>query len=222
MKNKFMDTQNLIKLYIDEQRAITDLFPVKEAADLCDLVIKVYEEQGTIYICGNGGNAAFVDNFVTDLYFHPFVSDDKNTNPLPADVKKTWVVNLAVSPAILTGVMNDFGPDYIFSQQLEGHIGSKDLLIGLSGSGNSSNVIKAFEVAKKNRAKTVSITRGDGGKSKEITDLCIVIPGNSNFPGQVGKNNNNFHFEDYLSSISHMVTGILQQYVREKYGYKYK
>jgi len=214
-----MQNKDLVRLYIDEQAAITKNFPIDEAAKLCDLVLKAYEHGTAIYICGNGGNAAFVDNFVTDLYFHPFVSDDKS-KPLPDDIKRINVVNLAVSPAVITGVMNDFGPDYIFSQQLEGHIKPGDILIGFSGSGNSSNVIKAFEVAKKYKASTVAITRGTGGKSKEVADICIIIPGTSQFPGQIGKNDNNFHFEDYLSSISHMVTGILQKYVRDKHGYK--
>lgn len=214
-----MQNKKLIQLYIDEQAAITKNFPVNAVAKLCDLIIKSYKQGGTIYVCGNGGNAAFVDNFVTDLYFHPFVSDDKS-KPLPQSVKKIKIINLAVSTAVITGVMNDFGPDYIFSQQLEGHIKPGDILIGFSGSGNSANVIKAFEVAKKYKASTVAITRGNGGKSKEMADMCIIIPGTSKFPGQIGKNDNNFHFEDYLSSISHMVTGILQKYVRDKHGYK--
>jgi D-sedoheptulose 7-phosphate isomerase len=214
-----MQNKDLVRLYIDEQAAITKNFPIDETAKLCDLVLKAYEQEATVYICGNGGNAAFVDNFVTDLYFHPFVGDDKS-RPLPDDVKRIRVVNLAVSTAVITGVMNDFGPDYIFSQQLEGHIKPGDILIGFSGSGNSANIIKAFEVAKKYKAFTVAITRGTGGKSKEMADICIIIPGTSQFPGQVGKNDNNFHFEDYLSSISHMVTGILQKYVRDKYGYR--
>src|SRR3989344_3015066 len=212
-----MTHQDLIQLYLKEQMGIAQIFPIDEMAKLCAAVIKVYEQRGMIYVAGNGGNAAFVYNFIADLYFHPFVSDDKS-QPLPDHVLRTRAVNMVVSPAIITGVMNDFGPESIFSQQLEGHIEAKDIFIGLSGSGNSVNIIKALEVAKKYQALTAAITRGDGGNCKNLTDICIVIPGTSQFPGQVGKNDNNFHFEDYLASISHMVTGILQKYVREKYG----
>src|SRR3989338_8054986 len=59
----------------------------------------------------------------------------------------------------------------------------------------------------------------NGGKLKEMADYSIIIPGTSTFPGQTGGNDNNFHYEDYLSSISHMMTGILQKYVRAKYNF---
>lgn len=212
-----MNVKELVNLYIDEQAEIIKVFPVEAVSRACERIIAVYEDEGVIYICGNGGNAAFADNLMVDLYFHPFVSDDKG-NSLFDSVKKTKVVNLSISPAMITGSMNDFGPDYIFSQPLEGRLGPKDVVVGFSGSGNSANIIKAFETAKKYHSSTIGITRGAGGKMKDLADICIVIPGTSRFPGQVGKNDNNFHFEDYLSSISHMMTGILQKYVREKYG----
>ena len=212
-----MTSEDLVRLYIDEQIGIAKSFPVGGVARFCDLVIDAYDNGKTIYIAANGGGAAYCDNLFVDLYFHPFVSDDKS-NSLPDNVKRMNVVNLVLSPAVLTGAMNDLGPNFIFSQQLEGHIKDGDIFLGMSGSGNSGNIIEAINVAKKYGAKTVAITRGTGGKCKDLADLCIIIPGNSTFPGQVGKNDNNFHFEDYLSSISHMAVGLLQKHVREKYA----
>ena len=55
-----------------------------------------------------------------------------------------------------------------------------------------------------------------GGKAKKISDLCIIIPGTSKFPGQVGKNDNNFHIEDIQNSISHVLVGLLKEYVQNK------
>jgi len=213
-----MNSKDLVQLYIDEQINIAKTFPVDETSKFCDLVIKTYDEGKTIYVAANGGGAAFCDNLFVDLYFHPFVSDDKS-QPISDSVKRMKIVNMVASSAIITGVMNDIGPNFIFSQQLEGHMQPGDVFVGFSGSGNSGNILQAFETAKKYGAKTVAITRGTGGKSKEMADLCIVIPGTSTFPGQIGKNDNNFHFEDYLSSISHMAVGILQKHVREKYGF---
>jgi D-sedoheptulose 7-phosphate isomerase len=66
--------------------------------------------------------------------------------------------------------------------------------------------------------KTVCIAGRTGGKAKELADLCIIIPGSSRFPGQTGGNDNNFHIEDFQSSITHMVTGILKQKVMEGYA----
>ncbi len=212
-----MSSRDLVQHYIDEQINIAKVFPINEVSQFCDLVIDAYDHERTIYIAANGGGAAYCDNLYTDLYFHPFVSDDKS-QPLPEGVKRMSVVNLAVSPAIITAAMNDIGPNFIFSQQLEGHVKDGDIFIGFSGSGNSGNILEAFGVAKKYGAKTVAITRGTGGKAKEMADLCIVIPGTSTFPGQVGKNDNNFHFEDYISSISHMAVGLLQKHVREAHS----
>ena len=80
------------------------------------------------------------------------------------------------------------------------------------------NVLKAFEVAKSVGAKSVVISRGSGGKSKDLADHCIIVPGTSSFPGQTGKNDNNFHFEDALSSVAHMITGILCAGIKERFA----
>lgn len=210
-------SQSLVKLYLTEQMYINRNFPVQDVAEFSWHIIRLYEEGKTLYVAANGGPAGFCDNLTCDLLFHPFVSDDKS-QPVPEGVRRIRVVNLTASAAVLTGVMNDLGSESLFSQQLEGHIQEGDRFLGFSGSGNSPNILKALEVAKKYGAKTIIITRGTGGKCKALADLCIVIPGTSTFPGQVGKNDNNFHFEDCLSSISHMAVGILQKHVREKYG----
>ncbi|HEY4528234.1 MAG TPA: SIS domain-containing protein [Candidatus Paceibacterota bacterium] len=210
-------TLDLVRLYRREQVMVLEHFPVDEVAQFSDLVLKAYDRGKTVYVAANGGPAGFCDNFVTDLYLHPFVGDDKS-KPVPEEVKRMKVVNLTASSATITGVMNDLGPEFIFSQQLEGHIEEHDIFLGFSGSGNSGNIIEAIKVAKKNHAIAITITRGNGGKCLEMSTLCIVIPGTSTFPGQMGKNDNNFHFEDALSAISHMAVGILQAHVRGKYG----
>ena len=118
----------------------------------------------------------------------------------------------------MTAITNDIGFKYIFSQQLiNDKIYEGDVVFGFSGSGNSDNILEAFKVAKKYGAKTVVITRGKGGKAKDLADYCIIVPGTSKFPGQTGGNDNNFHYEDILSSVAHMITGFLFNQIREKY-----
>ena len=73
------------------------------------------------------------------------------------------------------------------------------------------------EVAKKYGAHIVLISRGMGGKGKEIAEVSILIPGTSKYPGQTGMNDNNFHFEDYIVSVSHMITGILCKRIKDSY-----
>ena len=86
--------------------------------------------------------------------------------------------------------------------------------MGFSGSGNSANVVNALQYAKENGGKTPAITTGSGGQCKEVADTCIVIPGDSEFPGQTGKNNNNFHFEDAVLTIGSIMVGLLKEKVK--------
>lgn len=210
------ETKKLLELYADEKKKFLENFPFKEVEQAVDLVWNAYLNNGTIYACGNGGNAAYVANMITDFSMHPFVSDDKSKS-LPIDVKRLRCVNLVESPASLTAILNDLGPEHVFSQQLINYgIKREDVLFGFSGSGNSGNVIEAFKIAEQYQAKTIAITRKEGSKS-DMADLVIVTKGNSTFPGQIGGNNFNFHFEDALSSIAHMITGILRKKVEETY-----
>jgi D-sedoheptulose 7-phosphate isomerase len=209
-----MNSIGLVELYLEERIRVTEAFPANETARFIDLVLETYDRGGTFYLAANGGNAGLCDNFCADLLFHPFVSNDK-TETIPARVTRTKVVNLTSSPSAITAAMNDFGPNNTFSAQLEGRIREGDLFTGISGSGSSPNILEAIRVAKSFAAATVAITRGTGGKCRELADLCIVIAGTSTFPGQTDGNDNNFHFEDCFCSISHMVVGILQKYVRE-------
>ena len=210
--------ESRVRLYLEEKKKVLDAFPVGEVVRFVDMVWDAYRGGRTIYACGNGGNAAYVANFVTDLANHPFVSDDKGTAMLEG-VLRLRAMDLCASGASLTGIMNDLGTQYIFAQQLiNDRVGRGDVIVGITGSGNSKNVLEAFEVGKKYGAKTVAWCRGSGGKAKELADLCIIIPGTSRFPGQVGGNDNNFHFEDSTSAIAHMVTGIMRERIWETYG----
>jgi D-sedoheptulose 7-phosphate isomerase len=207
----------LLDLYISEKIEVLKRLPVREISRVIDAVWSTYVNNGTIYACGNGGNAAYVSNMLTDFSMHPFVSDDKSS-PLPKDIQRLRTYNMTAEPATLTAILNDIGSEEIFSQQLiNNRIGPEDLVFGFTGSGNSKNILRAFEVAKDYNASTVAITRGSGGRAKELADYCIIIPGDSNFPGQTGANNNNFHFEDSLSYIAHMITGIMRKRINEKY-----
>ncbi|MCD4771262.1 SIS domain-containing protein [archaeon] len=211
-------TKNLVKLYLKEKTEILKEFPVDDVVKVADVVWDTYNRGGTVYACGNGGNAAYVSNMLTDFSMHPFVSDDKS-KPISSNVPRLKVYHMVNEGSTLTALLNDIGPEYIFSHQLINNSAQEgDILFGFSGSGNSGNVLEAFKIAKERGIETVAITRGNGGKSKDLADYCIVIPGASTFPGQVGGNDNNFHFEDALSSIPHIITGILRERITKQYG----
>ena len=119
-------------------------------------------------------------------------------------------MNLCSSPAEITGLVNDFGAEHMFSAALTPKVNKDDVVMGFSGSGNSKNIVNAFQVAKDVGAKVISISKGNGGKSHELADVSILIPGTSNFPGQTGSNDNNFHFEDEVLSINSIIVGLLK------------
>ena len=94
---------------------------------------------------------------------------------------------------------------------------NNDLLIVFSSSGNSQNMIEAIEFAKKYKVITCSVSGRGGGKASKLVNIPIIVPGNpSVFPGQTGKNDNNFHIEDLQNSISHILVGLLKEYVQKK------
>ena len=210
-----MEIRETIQLYLDEKKKIINDFPVDEVVQVAHMVFDTYENEGTIYAMANGGNAGTVDHLYCDFKHHPFVTEDKTTT-LPKSVKRLNFVNLCSSPAELTGLVNDLGAENMFSGALAPFVTSRDLVMGYSGSGNSANIIKALEVAKEAGAKTFAMTKGSGGKSKEIADVCLIVPGTSKFPGQTGKNDNNFHFEDAMLYVNSILVGLLKEKVSKQ------
>lgn len=151
-------SEQTLKTFIntDEQIEKTVLFS--------EILISAYKNQGTVFTCGNGGSHCDAMHFAEEMTGRY----RKDRPPLGA---------LALGDAShVTCVANDYGFEYIFSRQLEALSRPGDVLIGLSTSGQSKNVIKAFESAKKKNLKTIALLGRDGGLIKDMVDLAIVIP----------------------------------------------
>lgn len=128
------------------------------------LLIEMYRGGGNLFVCGNGGSHCDAMHFAEEFTGRY----RKDRRPLGA---------LALGDAShVTCVSNDYGFEHIFSRQLEGLARKGDVLVGLSTSGNSANVIRAFEAAKHIGVKTVALLGRDGGALKTLADLAIVIP----------------------------------------------
>ena len=125
------------------------------------------ERRGSVFICGNGGSAANAIHIAND-----FTYAYQNANA------KVSIEALCSNPAVLTCLANDLGYDFIYSYQLETKLNKDDLLIALSGSGNSQNIINALQSAKVFGCKTFGIFGFDGGKAKSIADNAIVLNAN--------------------------------------------
>ena len=217
MKKTKNDDLGLVKLYFSEKAQIYKKLDFKKILDLVNQIHNTYKKDGTIFIMGNGGSSGIAEGFSVDIRTHPFVSEDKNKT---TKIRRPRVICLTESAGALTGISNDIGFGFVFSEQLKNFMRSKiinknDLLIAFSSSGNSQNMIEAINYVKKYNVKTSCVSGRGGGKASKIVDYPIIIPGKpSSFPGQTGKNDNNFHIEDIQNAISHVITGLLKKFVK--------
>lgn len=118
-----------------------------------------------IMFCGNGGSAADSQHWAAEIVGR----FQKERKGLPA-------IALTVDTSILTAIANDYGYDRIFARQVEALGNAGDVLVAVSTSGNSANVLAAIEEAKTKGIKTIGMTAAGGGKMAEVCDVCLVIP----------------------------------------------
>jgi D-sedoheptulose 7-phosphate isomerase len=149
------------KIYEDESL----LDKIEEVAKKC---VALYKTDKKTILAGNGGSAADAQHIAAELVGR--YGFDRPSIPSLA---------LTTDSSNLTAIGNDYGYDHIFSRQLEGMGQEGDIFIGISTSGNSSNIIKAFESAKKKNILTVALSGRDGGEMARIADISLIIPSNS-------------------------------------------
>ena len=147
----------------------------------------VRESGRFVYFIGNGGSAATATHFANDIGIGAKIKDKK---PFKA-------LGLADNMAVLTAVANDFGYSDIFTNQLENLISKGDLLVAMSVSGNSENVINAVEFAKSKGAYTIGLTGFDGGRLRTAADLSVHVPAPKPEYGPV---------EDLFMVVDHLIT----------------
>ena len=209
-----MNMLKWIDVYKNESTEVFNTIPNKQIQRFVQMIFEAYENEQTVFACGNGGNVASVQNLVVDMNMHPFVSEDKGAQTIPRN--KFKCVSLCSDQASMTGISNDLGFRFVFSEQLKYQGKKGDIVFGMSGSGNSKNVLEAFRVAKERGMKTILVTRNSVNTCSDFSDLVISLEGTSEFPGQTGGNNNNFHFEDVLSKITHISVGLLKERVHNE------
>ncbi len=159
----FLKTQHAVHMQMYE--ALPALFPlISEVGILLQATIK---NGGKILLCGNGGSAADSQHIAAEIVGR----FQKERKGLPS-------IALTTDTSILTSVGNDYGYDYIFARQVEALCTPKDVLIGLTTSGNSANVVRAIETANEIGAVTIGLTGGTGGKMNALCTHNIVVPSN--------------------------------------------
>lgn len=131
-----------------------------EVNGLIDMLFAAYQQGNTVFVIGNGGSAANASHFAQDLA--------KGTLAVPDQQKRLRAMSLTDNLPFFSALANDEGYDSVFVQQLRTYADAGDLLIAISGSGNSPNVLNAVRHANENGMKTVGITGFDGGALREI------------------------------------------------------
>jgi D-sedoheptulose 7-phosphate isomerase len=134
---------------------------IKEA---CRLISSSLKNEGKLMICGNGGSAADAQHMAAEMVGRMLIE----RHPLPAMALTTDTSNL-------TAIANDYSYDVIFEKQVQGLGRKEDVLLAISTSGNSKNVLLAAEAARKKGMKVISMTGGTGGKLKAISDVNLNV-----------------------------------------------
>lgn len=130
-----------------------------------ELICKAFESGNKVMFCGNGGSAADAQHLAAELSGRFY----KDRKALPSDA-------LHCNTSYLTAVANDYSYDVVYSRLVDGIMNTGDVLIGISTSGNSKNIINAFEVAKKKKIITIAFTGENVGKMGILSDCLINIP----------------------------------------------
>lgn len=167
-----MSTQaitNIIKASIDvKQQLLADENLVNQIQTVTDVITKAFKNGNAVYFAGNGGSAADAQHLAAE-FSGRFYKDRK---ALPSDA-------LHCNSSYLTAVANDYSYDVIYARLLEGLAKPGDVLVGISTSGNSGNIVKAFEMAKTIGVTTIGFTGQNGGKMKDLGDYLINVPSNT-------------------------------------------
>ncbi|MBI3378874.1 MAG: SIS domain-containing protein [Nitrospirae bacterium] len=154
-----------LKNYLLELTGIINMIDAKEFESLVGELAGAYEKQSNIFICGNGGSAATASHFACDI--NKGVSFGKE--------KRFRVICLNDSIPTIMAYSNDVSYDSIFVEQLKNFMNAGDLLIGISGSGNSGNVLNAVRYANEKGGKTFGICGYGGGRLKGTAQKSLVV-----------------------------------------------
>lgn len=204
-------SESILERYIEKHSFLKEIeTPIRDALDLLE---STYRNGGKLLVCGNGGSCADADHIVGEL-----VKSFRIRRPLDAVTVAALkargteasllaeklegglpAINLGAHSALVTALINDVGPDYVYAQQVIGYGKPEDVLLGISTSGNSKNVLVAVEAAKALGMKTIGMTGRDGGKMRTCCDILICAEADATED-----------IQDIHSTIYHVVCAVLE------------
>ncbi len=200
-----MTTEEKVKKYNGGISEVYGRLPTGTMAKIVEVLLEAYEKGRKVITMGNGGHAGTASHFINDLLKHTVVSDKKDEVIVKG--KRFKALCLVDNMPTVTSWANDVGWDDVFSQQLANWVEEGDVVIGITGSGNSENVLRAFKLAKEHKALTIAFTGYEGGKAKDIADISFIVP-----------SDNISFIEDVHFSLTHICCDIIRKLLQEKHA----
>jgi D-sedoheptulose 7-phosphate isomerase len=185
----------LIDSYLSELGEMLQAISLPSLEKVLLLLERAYQQGHRIFIMGNGGSAATASHFALDLAKNTIV-------PGAARLKS---ISLTDHVPLITAWSNDTAYEHVFAEQLANMIEPGDVVIGISASGNSQNVINALRLAKESHATTIGLLGAEGGKIKGMVDAYILAPGH-----------NIEQEEDAHLILAHIITRYMREVVRTR------
>jgi len=148
-----------------KNRILGDPNMLRAMEEVSALIVQAFRNGNRVYFCGNGGSAADAQHLAAEFSGRFYTDRDA----LPAEA-------LHCNSSYLTAVANDYSYDVVYARLIRGIAHKGDVLVGLSTSGNSGNIVKAFETAREKGVVTVGLTGESGGKMRELSDYLFNVP----------------------------------------------
>jgi len=194
--NDSKDATSFARGYLDYLSEVLTKLDMSAIAAFSEALLQARERGAHIFFIGNGGSATTASHFANDI----------------AIGSRTWLkpfkaISLADNVAIITAIGNDYSYDDIFTRQLQTQMVAGDVVVAISVSGNSPNVVKAVEYANAHGAITVALTGFDGGQLKQLARLAVHVPTNK---GEYGP------AEDVHLILNHLVSAFLMNVCRSE------
>jgi D-sedoheptulose 7-phosphate isomerase len=160
-----MAIQTDVREYLDRLVTTLERLPADAIESLSELLYRAYSDGKQVFILGNGGSASTASHMACDL--------GKNT--IGPNMRRFRILSLNDNIPLLTALSNDLGYENVFAEQLQNLIQPGDVLIVLTGSGNSPNVLRAMEYARTQSAEVAALLGFGGGKAMELADLTVLV-----------------------------------------------
>jgi D-sedoheptulose 7-phosphate isomerase len=189
-------TEAFATRYLDRLHALLGEMDTAAIARFVHALVEARERGARIFFIGNGGSAATAAHFANDIG----VGSQSWSKPFKA-------VSLVDNVAVLTALANDYGYDHVFTLQLKTQMSPGDVVVAISASGNSPNVVRAIEYANANGAVTTALTGFDGGRLKELAEISVHVPTKNGEYGPV---------EDVHMILDHLVGSYLSALCRSE------